>query len=138
MMVPRMQENAATHPPTQRDTLAPYITRINRSRPNSSVPKRCPFPGGCRRSATTMAFGSVLFKIGTRTANNRIITNPTHPMINPGLARRRSLRSWRCSFRIAILASEALFLVKYISPPPTFVPAEAWGQRSHTIYPQPD
>ena len=38
-IVPKTQEKIATQPPTQRETLAPYITRINKSLPNSSVPK---------------------------------------------------------------------------------------------------
>ncbi len=98
------------HSPLPKDeTLAPYITRTKRSRPNSSVPNKYPSPGGCSLFVTSMALGSVELKIGTNTASSTINTNPTNPIISAGFARSFSFFNVLCSRKIASLAAEILF-----------------------------
>ena len=126
------------HPPTQIETLAPYIRRIKISRPYSSVPKIYFAQGALKRSVTDIAFGSTELKSGTSIATTKITRNPIAPMISAGFARSFSFRSCLCSLKITSLASDILFLVKYIFSPPIYVPAGVLDQQSHKERPLPD
>ena len=104
----------ATLPPTQRETLAPYIRRIKRSLPNSSVPNKYAPPGALKRSDTDIAFGSTELISGTKTAAVKMTRNPIVPITNAGFPKILSFVSSLCSLKIVLLASDILLRVKYI------------------------
>ena len=79
-VIPMDNATATAPTPTIIEVRAPKATRAQTSRPTSSVPRRCPFPGGCltlSKSIYSGPCGAIMSaKIAIRVTKARI-TTPT-------------------------------------------------------------
>ena len=84
--------------PTCKETRAPQIIRLSRSRPNSSVPRRCfpPAPGPLRTYAENCSEGLKGAHHGARAATRIMMITSTMPQsIGNSFRQRRQRRPWR-------------------------------------------
>ncbi|MNL47748.1 hypothetical protein D3C87_1705510 [compost metagenome] len=84
---PIKHEEKATNRPTPTDCWLPNKTRLNRSRPTSSVPNQCSADGAAKRSARFSAFGSWLASQGAKIMHSNTIKVIARPAIVSGLRR---------------------------------------------------
>ncbi len=78
---------ATTASPAAMDCWLPTSTRLNRSRPTSSVPNQCCADGACKRAVRSSAFGSCGTIHGDSTISNSIRIMITPPASVSGLLR---------------------------------------------------
>ncbi|CAH0326539.1 hypothetical protein SRABI106_04690 [Rahnella aquatilis] len=81
-VVPAMITTAS---PAATDCWLPISTRLNRSRPTSSVPNQCSAEGACKRSVRLMAFGSCGTSHGEKIMMKSTISMIASPNIVSGL-----------------------------------------------------
>src|SRR5882672_1653581 len=86
---PATAASAVAVSPTTREMRAPKRSRLRRSRPNSSVPSRCPAVRmGARRRAVSMASGSRGASQGASTASTAMTATRPRPKIAALLRRK--------------------------------------------------